>query len=329
MEFPSDPHFPVCDEDAEFLSELDALPLRPVFIMGLHRSGTTFLYDCIAKSFPLANLSLYHLFYYQRLLRNHRDGTTRRDVDRLNECFRAQGIEDRKLDSVPVNAEEVEEYGFLLRRHSGSFKLGPDNAALFAQLCQKLLAVQPGSQAVLLKNPWDTGNAAWILKRFPEARFVYITREPIAVLNSMLNALQAYLDGPQAYLEMLLSRDGSRRGYRLGYAAWQLLRGIKGLLGQSRVARLFRPLLARTVASQVAAYRADLASLPANRAVEIDYAKLVEDPVAVMTQLQSLLDLPLSGAAQPRAVRQRRDINPVLEGYESRLEQLLSRAAGA
>ncbi|MGL6162658.1 sulfotransferase family protein [Microbulbifer sp.] len=325
---PVEPHFPDASEDGELLAELEKLPVRPVFIMGLHRSGTTFLYDCIAKSFPLAQLSLYHLFYYDRLLVSHRNGTEKRNREQLNTCFRARGIENRNIDRVPVNADEVEEYGFLLRRLSGSFKLDSNNVELFEQVCRKLLAVQPGSRAVLLKNPWDTGRAPWILQRFPEARFVYIARDPMAVLNSMLNALLAYLDGPQPYLEMLLSTDGSRRSYRWSYVLWWFLRGLRALIGRRGIALLFRERMARAVAGQVAAYRADLARLPAERAVELDYDELVADPQAAMQRLQSLLDLPQTGAAGAMKVRRRRNFNPVLENYRGRLDRLLDQTTG-
>ncbi|MCW8126029.1 sulfotransferase family protein [Microbulbifer halophilus] len=324
----SGPGFPGINEDSELLEGLGEIPVRPIFIMGLHRSGTTFLYDCIARSFPLAQLSLYHLFYYHRLLVSHRDGSARRDRERLDKCFRARGIANRKIDRVAVNADEVEEYGFLLRRHSGSFRLGPGNAALFGELCRKLLAVQPGSRAVLLKNPWDTGNAAWILERFPEARFVYIHRDPIAVLNSMLNALQSYLDGPQPYLEMLLSTDGSRRGYRAGYALWWLLRGLRALVGRRGMALLFRGRVARALARQVAAYRADLQKLPPGRAIELDYDELVANPEATMLRLQVFFNFPLTGATATPAVRRRNYLNPVLKNYRDRLDGLLAEIAG-
>ena len=61
MNLPIDPNFPLPGEDAPYRSHIENLAARPVFIMGLHRSGTTFLYDSVARCFPLANLSLYHL----------------------------------------------------------------------------------------------------------------------------------------------------------------------------------------------------------------------------------------------------------------------------
>lgn len=87
------PGFPAINEDSEILDGLGKIPVRPIFIMGLHRLGSTFLYGCIAKSFPLAQLSLYHLFYCRRLLIFNRDGSARCDWETLNNYFRARETE--------------------------------------------------------------------------------------------------------------------------------------------------------------------------------------------------------------------------------------------
>lgn len=327
MRYPVDPSFPQDDEDAQLVAALADTAIRPIFIMGLHRSGTTFLYDTVARSFPLAQLRLYDLFYYDRLLRNQQQGREEHDAERLNAAFKALGISDRGIDSVPVSAAEVEEYGYLLRRRFGSFKLSEQSAEFFAQMCQKLLAVQPGSRAVLLKNPWDTGSAPWIARRFPEARFIYISREPIAVLNSMLNALLSYLEGPQHYLEMLLDRGDGRASYRSGYLVWLGLRGLRRLLGRRAIAYLARPLLARVVAGQVASYRRELAKMPAKQALELDYSALRAGPDALMAELEPFLSIERRGeGAKIRPVTTRRGINPVLRGYADHLEDLVDKA---
>ena len=329
MKYSVNPQLPTQDEDKKLLHQLADIPEKPVFIMGLHRSGTTFLYDTVARSFPVAHLTLYHLFYYQRLLTNYHAQQEEQDKSTLNKCFAELGIENRSIDHTSITADTVEEYGFLLRRHTGSFKLNTGNVAFFRQLCRKLLVVENNTQAVLLKNPWDTGNALWIASQFPHARFIYISREPMAVLNSMLNALLAYLEQPQAYLEMLLSADGSRRGYRIGYALWWSLRKLQQLTGSKVIALIARPLLARTVARQIAAYRAEINSLPPEQSIELDYTELVKDPEATVKRLQILLDLPLTGDVNKIEVKQRHNLNPVLADYQPILDRLIARAAGA
>ncbi|POP52564.1 sulfotransferase family protein [Zhongshania marina] len=326
MKRPVNANFPAADEDHELLSDIADLPLRPVLIMGLHRSGTTFLYDCVSKSFPVAHLSLYHLLYFDRLLSNKANDKEQEDKDLLNRYFLSRGISDRNIDGTHIDADAVEEYGFLLRKKSGTFKLADKNAALFTHLCQKLLAVQKDTHAVLLKNPWDTGNAKTILKHAPEARFIYISREPIAVLNSMLNALLSYLEGPQDYLEILLDNGRGRSSYRAGYIAWLLLRGVRKLIGRNNCARLFRRLLAKEVARQVAVYKAEIASLPKNRAIEIDYRSLVADPAATMRSLQALLDLPIKQSQEVIEVKSSGRLNPILKNYEVVLNKFISKA---
>lgn len=325
----SKPNFPTENEDQALLSAIQDLPVRPIFIMGLHRSGTTFLYDTVAKSFPLAHLSLYHLLYFDRLLSNKQNGTEQRDKVLLNTYFSEQGISDRNIDGTHIDADAVEEYGFLLRKKTGTFKLNDSNTDLFENICRKLLAVQTDKKAVLLKNPWDTGNAQRILKHYPEARFIYISREPIAVLNSMLNALLAYIEGPQDYLEILLDNGKGRSAYRAGYLAWMVLRGARKVLGRNISARLVRGLLAKDVARQITVYRKEIAGLPSNRAVEIDYTSLVADPVTTMQKLQGLLDLTAVDNATSNELKQRTQLNPVLQGYEQALQHLIDTHAGS
>lgn len=320
---PAAPDFPHPSEDAPYLANIAHRPVRPIFIMGLHRSGTTFLYSCLAKSFPLANLSLYHLFYYSRLLKNLADHNEAADRAALNQHFLDLGIADRGLDGTAVNADTVEEYGFLLRQQFGSFRFSDDKADFFQQMCQKLQYVQPGSEAVLLKNPWDTGNAAAILQHFPNARFIYITREPIAVLNSMLNALLSYLQGPQRYLELLLSPSGSRKSYYSGYLMWRALRGVRAVIGERAIARLARPMLAKALARQLLNYRREIASLPPARALEVDYQRLVGNPGQVMEELGAFIGLPLRDALDSINVQQRLNLNPVLQGYAPQLQALI------
>jgi hypothetical protein len=321
-----DPNFPASNEDASKLDSLSQVPVRPVFIMGLHRSGTTFLYDCVAKSFPLAHLSLYHLLYFDRLLTNKDQATEQQDKDRLNQYFAERGISDRNIDGTTIDADAVEEYGFLLRKKTATFKLCDQNTAFFATICQKLLVVQSDKQAVLLKNPWDTGNAKKILSYYPEARFIYISREPIAVLNSMLNALLAYLEGPQDYLEVLLDKGKGRSGYRSGYIAWLILRGLRKVLGRTNSARLARKMLAKDVARQVAIYRKELAEMPDSRAIEVDYLDLIADPEATMQSLKALLDLPITDMQESLEVKQRNNINPVLKDFQESLDHLVEQA---
>lgn len=296
MNLPFDPGFPRPGDDASLLPLIQNVAARPVFIMGLHRSGTTFLYDSVARCFPVANLSLYHLFYYDRLLRNHEEGQENRDRQTLNRLFRSLGITDRKLDAVYVDDRMVEEYGWILRNHSFSMKVTASNWHVLDEMCRKLQYVTPGAQAVLLKNPWDTGNARKILQWFPNARFIYITRDPIYILNSQINAAISLLTGSQPFQTLLVDNFKTilgRTSLNLVYAGWKVMRGIKMLTGNRPFEMILRPLTALAVEQQLKQYYQDLEELPPETVYALDYQSFNERPQHHLRELADFLDLPL------------------------------------
>lgn len=296
MKLPLDPGFPSVRDDAALLPLIENVPARPVFIMGLHRSGTTFLYDSIARCFPLANLSLYHLFYYGRLLRNHQDGGEPQDRDTLRRLFQQLGITDRKIDAVHVDDDTVEEYGWILRNHSYSMQITAGNRALFDELCRKLRYVTPGARAVLLKNPCDVGNARKILEWFPNARFIYIARDPLYILNSQINAVLSLLRGKQPFLTLLLDNIKTARGrsgLHLVYGVWKLARGIRSVTGDRPFALLLRRAKAHGIENQLNLYFRDLEELPAEAVHVLDYQSFNERPQEHLRQIADFLRLPL------------------------------------
>lgn len=332
MRFPIDPGFPGTDEDAQYLHALRDTPVRPIFIMGLHRSGTTFLYDSVAHCFPVANLSLYHLFYYRRLLRNHHEGGESRDRERLNRAFRALGITNRKIDNVWVDDTMVEEYGWLLRQRSYHISIHETNRPFFDEICRKLLYVTPGAQAVLLKNPWDTGNARQILQWFPDARFLYITREPIYLLNSLINAALALTRGAQPFQTMLVDdfrMPGGKATMQGLYGAWKAVRGLRTVVGDRLSATLLRPFAARIIRENLTDYYRDLQELPADRALQLDYRQFTQDPATHMVRIRDFLALPFKADPSEIKPRPRKGhLDPRLAAYEEKFTKMLERRIG-
>ena len=332
MRFPVDPQLPGPDEDTPYFHRLQDTPVRPIFIMGLHRSGTTFLYDSVAHCFPVANLSLYHLFYYQRLLRNHYDGGEQQDRERLNRVFRALGITNRKIDNVWVDDAMVEEYGWLLRQRSYHISIHETNRLFFDEICRKLLHVTPGAQAVLLKNPWDTGNAKQILEWFPEARFLYITREPIYLLNSLINAALALTRGAQPFQTMLVDdfrMPGGKVTMQGLYMGWKVVRGLRTVIGDRLSGAILRPFAARLIRQNLVDYYREMAELPADRALQLDYRQFTQDPPSHMARIRDFLDLPFKadpGEIEPRP--RTGHLDPRLAAYEENFSRMLERKIG-
>ncbi|MBL4607882.1 MAG: sulfotransferase [Pseudomonadales bacterium] len=137
-----------------------------------------------------------------------------------------------------------------MRNESYHISIHETNKDNFAEICQKLQALDQGSQSVLLKNPWDTGNAKQILERFPNARFIYITRDPIFILNSQMNAFLTLITGSQPFQTMLVERFKAPGGkYRMAvfYGLWKSVRGIKAIFGDAIFSFFARPFTAHAV----------------------------------------------------------------------------------
>jgi hypothetical protein len=329
MKMPFDPGFPRPEEDHFYLSQIRDVVARPVFIMGLHRSGTTFLYDSVARCFPMANLSLYHLFYYHRLLKNHAEGGEARDRQTLNQLFRRMGITDRKLDSVYVDDRMVEEYGWMLRNHSYSMKVTERNRTVLDEMCRKLQYVTPGAQAVLLKNPWDTGNARQILNWFPNARFIYITRDPIYILNSQMNAMLSLLTGSQPFQTLLVDNfkmPFGKRSLQGLYAGWKAVRGVKALTGNRPFETVLRPFIAAAVGHELNNYYSDLEALPPESVYALNYQSFNDRPQEHLQELAEFLNLPF--VTPPEAIiphPRKGHLKPHLQDYEAHFMQKLKR----
>ncbi len=324
-----DPKFPRVDEDKEYLSKLEGIQIKPIFIMGLHRSGTTFLYDSVAQCFPVANLDLYHIFYFDRLIKNTFNDNESHDRVVLNQYFRSAGITDRKIDKVWVEDSMVEEYGWLLRNHSYAMSITEENADYFKLICQKLHYLHPNAEAILLKNPFDTDNAQQILKRFPGAKFIYISREPTAILNSMVNAILTYLTGRQPFLTLLIDRFKMPVAQpllmRLSYGIWKIARGIKSLLGEERAKQIIVPYVADSVELQIKNYFLELNELPEDSYFELTYHRFNEDPEKYLLALQNFLGLPLT--QNPQCIRpqpRKNEIDSLVQEYGNKLQQNLA-----
>jgi hypothetical protein len=327
MRLPFDPHFPHTDEDHALASMLPPVNQGPVFIMGLHRSGTTFLYDLLRRTLPVAELELYHLFYFRRLLHNARYDLEKRDRATLNRLFQALGIRDRSLDAIHISDATVEEYGWLLGTVDGTPHVTENNVAILDLLCRKLAALRPEAAMVILKNPWDIGHAHTLLHHFPEARFVYIHRNPVAILRSEVEVLHTLLTGRQPFHALLtdfLLEPRGRLAAHLAHGLWGLARLLHETLPRAITAPLFRRHAAHQIRRDLLGYRHDLQQLPGERVFELGYEELIGDPVLAVGRIARFLDLePLTQVQEAPPVKPRSKVAE-LTAFEQRFLQHLA-----
>ena len=286
---------------------------RPIFIMGLHRSGTTFLYASLARGLHVARLTLQDVVFFPRRVHSQIEDGGAGDRRRLEayfaDCRDTHGGEDMRL-----SPDAAEEYGWVLRRQAGSFRLSHKTLPAFENLSRKLMFLHPGSRAVLFKNPWDTGFADRIAQLLPEARFVFIRRDPIEILSSELRNAQHFGARRDPLLRLLMNGIPELKAlmgiYRLAYHG----------VGKRAYSRVFLRMLYADIRSNLRRYEAALRQIPPGRAIEIGYGELVDNTTATLDRVARFLGLPLTDEAE--GIRGRRRPGGLLPAVAAREQEL-------
>jgi omega-hydroxy-beta-dihydromenaquinone-9 sulfotransferase len=188
-----------------FSKKINSTPINhpPVFIIGHWRSGTTYLHSLMIRDENLGHMTMLQAVSPQLFL-------VMGSLVRKILAWRMP--ETRPMDNLPMSPDVPQEEEFAMANATGlSFYLSwifPRNAreyfgrfALFEDipsgrlrtwkkrylgLLRKITMVSNGRRLVL-KNPVNTGRIPILLELFPDARFIHIYRNPIAVYPSTLN----------------------------------------------------------------------------------------------------------------------------------------------
>jgi len=192
-------------KEKQYLKEIEHIGFQPVFILGVHRSGTSILYKMLNETGCFNPVTAYHLINYAELLTNAHEQKERQAKQTLTASLRKEGLVDRGIDRLPITADFAEEYGFLLATQTLQMYITKRNIALFTQLCKKIQYIAANQKPILLKNPYDFPNFLYLEEMFPNARFVFIHRHPLKTISSTLNAVRTLLKEKNPYT-MRLSR---------------------------------------------------------------------------------------------------------------------------
>lgn len=259
----------------------------PVFILGLHRSGTTILYEMLSRLTGWQTLQAWQAVKYDQLAAG-------KDAEQLRAEFvrelEATGMRTRGVDAIKAGPETKEEYCFILDNHGYGSRLTGKALPVFEDLCGTVRAVNADESPLLLKNPWDFGNAHTIRRLVPGARFIFIHRHPQQTINSMYRFLNDALQQPNAWMMML-----SQRYRKLADSRWKL-RVLGGMIRRSPSALVEG--LIWWFGRQCDAYLKSIGQVPAAERIEITYDQLCDQPNATMKQLQQFL-VDSAGAHMP------------------------------
>jgi hypothetical protein len=190
--------------DKNELGRLENIDFQPVFILGLHRSGTSILYKMLTETGCFNSVTAYHIIRYNELLYNNINNLEKKAKDELTQ-FLKKHQKDRGIDKLNLDADFAEEYGFLLREYSNKLKITKQNQKIFTQLAKKIQFISNNNKPLLLKNPYDFTNFILLKKIFPKAKFIFIHRNPYKTLSSTIKAVRYLFNDFSPYTAELTS----------------------------------------------------------------------------------------------------------------------------
>ncbi len=263
---------------------------RPVFIVGINRTGTTFLHRLLSRDPQFWALRRYELT--EPVLSSGEYGAvagTVRDPRRARaeELMSATNIADTFAGLHRIDLDEPEEDFMLLRLAFASWvtlvehhvpaygrwlaQAGSRNAYGFHRLVMQHFTWQRrqsdplGRRRWLLKMPFHLMELEVLLETYPDAVFIQTHREPVQFMaswNSMVERVRSYTTEPRPTHE-----TGAEQ-----------LALMSGMLNGAMRFRAARPALA-------------------DRWVDVRYDDLVADPMAVANDIYARFGWPLEPAA--------------------------------
>jgi hypothetical protein len=270
--------------EAKYRKRAESLTLdqQPIFVMGHWRTGTTFLHDLFSTDPALAYPTTYECFFPHHFLLT--EGTLPKVMQVLLPTKRPQ-------DDVPVGFDrpQEEEFAMLMLGEGTPYlthawpRFGPADSDYldFKDVSEadrkkwadaylwfyRRLALKHGKPLVL-KSPANAARLKLLTKLFPDARFIYIARNPLKVFPSTVKL-------------------------------WRALYSTQGLHNPPQLESWLDDYVLDMFQRLTEDYEKDKHLIPKDRLVELRYEDLVKDPIASMRDLYARLDIGDFGLAEP------------------------------
>jgi len=268
-------------EDRKFKKSWEHIELKyPIFIIGPHRSGSTILQQMLCLHSEIATPRTYSDMFdmspilskkYFRLFAGQRG---HRRIDRIITGFdspqEAQGLIFRYFDKQrtrynPANLDDIKHY------------------------MRKLLFLEEKSR-FLWKTPYFTIRVPEVFAMFPDAKFIYLYRDPVSCVDSKLKFIEVWREISESPSFIYRHLVGKHESFELGGAGyfWERINRILNL-------KYLPPdpfELARDHLEWIERALMDLNNLrTSNTPCFLDYSSLIREPVASLGKLFKFLDL--------------------------------------
>ena len=276
--------------------------MRCLFLLGAHRSGTTWLHQLLASSPQISCIT------YWDVVQQLHQGWPPLDRNEAKKALEQEG-DSRGFDGVAVGLDLPEEYGYLLEK--GAFDMytrRPISNTCFEPL-QQLIAKKSqhkhDSHWLLMKNPVDFYDGFLnIANQFPDSKFIFLHRHPLAVFRSQVMAWRHLAKSPNTYLAAVDPTYAAAMGNPITKVGLQF----------SLHSRSFLETMLLTLAESFDFHLENKNDL-AHQAIRLRYEDLCRDPIPELDQISNWLGLadgflaPEQLSAQPRKLK----IDPLIQ----------------
>jgi len=270
--------------EAKYRRKAEAVPLdqAPIFVMGHWRTGTTLMHDLFSVDPNLAYPTTYECFFPHHFLLT--EGT-------LPKVMKVLLPKKRPQDDVPVGFDrpQEEEFGMMMLGEGTPYithawpRFGPADSDYLdfegvtaaersrwtrAYMWFYRRLVLKHGKPLVMKSPANAARLKLLTELFPDARFIYMARNPLDVFPSTVKLWRALYSTQGLHNPPYL--DGWLDDYVLD---------------------MFVRLTER--------YEADRHLIPPGRLIELRYEDLVKDPLATMADIYRRLDIGDFAKAEP------------------------------
>jgi hypothetical protein len=250
----------------------------PIFILGYYRSGTTYLQQMFMRDNRYGYTSLYQTIFPELMLTFEKSMTPL--LEKLTKIFKSQNHFHRiPLTWYSAGEEDVAMLSFLNSNATQWGILFPEKAldlftkyVLFENISAKevlqwqnkylylvkKISIANKSKPLVLKSPPNTARIKQLLKLFPNAKFIYISRHPLDVYSSC------------KYLWQMIHKKYMLGKYSLTETNKNIIKTYSGLMDR---------------------YIRDKQLIPSANLVEISYENFIMQPIKTIENIYLQLGL--------------------------------------
>lgn len=272
--------------DQKYLNKIKDISFKPIFIIGQHRSGTSILYKILDKTNQFNTVKLYHILEYKKLLHNHIKKQEKQSIKKINQKINKKNIKNRGSDNISISAESTVEYVFVYSEQVFPWYLTPKTLPYLENLCKKIKYISKNEKPILLKNPFDILTFLFIKKVYPNSKFIFIHRNPIDILNSLIKMIEKAFTEKNEYFNLMYKKydllyDNPISRYFIRYFF-----STKFPIGLSE--------LIRRATKNTNYYLKNIDKIPKEDYISIKYEDLCNKPNQTINNIMDLLDLKTS-----------------------------------